>query len=150
MLPMREQTRSLGLEGCVRYLGEVRDVAEVLGRASMFVLPSKTEGISLTLLEAMSRGLPVIATRVGGTIEVIEEGNSGLMVAAKSPAELAAAMLHVYRDPAQAAEMGRAAHERITADFDVRSMVKKYEACYFDCLHRRAIRSGANPKARCA
>lgn len=150
MVPLRELTRSLGLEGCVRFLGEVRDVAALLGRASMFVLPSKTEGISLTLLEAMSRGLPVIATRVGGTIEVIEEGKSGLMAAAKSPADLAAAMLRVYREPARAAEMGRAAHERVTADFDVRGMVRKYEACYLDCMPWRRIRSGVNQKARCA
>jgi glycosyltransferase involved in cell wall biosynthesis len=145
MLPLRELTRSLGLEKCVRFLGEVRDVAEVLGRASMFVLPSKTEGISLTLLEAMSRGLPVIATRVGGTIEVIEAGKSGVMVAAQSPAELAEAMLRVYRDPTRAFEMGRAAHERVAADFDVRSMVKKYEKCYLRCAGGRL-----DLNARCA
>lgn len=167
MLPLRELTRSLGLEGCVRFLGEVRDVAEVLGRASMFVLPSRTEGISLTLLEAMSRGLPVIATRVGGTIEVIEEGRSGVMMAAGSPTELAAAMLRVYRDPARAAEMGRAAYERVAAHFDVRGMVKKYEDCYLRCAGRRrrmgdvpcvegvfrfetANRSVLDLKARCA
>jgi glycosyltransferase involved in cell wall biosynthesis len=150
MNSLRELTRSLGLEGCVRFLGEVRDVAEVLGRASMFVLPSKTEGISLTLLEAMSRGLPVIATRVGGTIEVIEEGKSGLMVAAGSPAELAVAMLRVYREPERAVEMGKVAHQRVAADFDVRGMVKKYEECYLRCAGGRRMRSELDPKARCA
>ncbi len=143
---LRELSHSLGLGTYVRFLGEVRDVAEVLQRASMFVLPSKTEGISLTLLEAMSSGLPVIATRVGGTIEVIEEGVSGLMVTAKSPAELAGAMLRVYREPHRAAETGRAAHVRVTEQFDVMRMVKEYEALYLSC----AGRSGVDVKARCA
>ncbi|MCS7047077.1 MAG: glycosyltransferase, partial [Gemmataceae bacterium] len=73
--PCREEllhlTQALGLGGRVRFLGETDDIAGLLARASLFVLPSQTEGISLTVLEAMARGLPVMATRVGGTPEVV-------------------------------------------------------------------------------
>jgi glycosyltransferase involved in cell wall biosynthesis len=127
-------TRELGLTDHVAFLGEVKDVAALLASASMFVLPSLTEGISLTLLEAMARGLPVVATRVGGTPEVVEDGTSGLLVAAQSPAELSQAMLRVYRQPHRARLMGLAAHHRASALFDVRRMVAEYEELYLECI----------------
>jgi glycosyltransferase involved in cell wall biosynthesis len=128
--------RELGLSDHVRFLGEVSDVAEVLASASMFVLPSLTEGISLTLLEAMARGLPVVATRVGGTPEVVEDGTSGLLVAPQSPNELAAALLRVYRQPHRARLMGLAAHHRVAELFDVRRMVAAYEGIYLECIEQ--------------
>ncbi len=130
-------SRELNLTEHVQFLGEVRDVPSLLARASMFVLPSLTEGISLTLLEAMARGLPVVATDVGGTPEVVEDGSSGLLVDAQSPAELAQAILRVYRHPHRARLMGLAAHHRITAHFDVRRMVSEYEGLYLECINRR-------------
>ena len=129
--------RELGLSDHVRFLGEVGDVAGVLASASMFVLPSLTEGISLTLLEAMARGLPVVATRVGGTPEVVEDGTSGLLVAPQSPNELAQAMLRVYRQPHRARLMGLAAHHRVAEMFDVRRMVAEYEGVYMECIEQR-------------
>lgn len=143
MEELRARSSEIRVERQLRFLGEVRDVAALLGRASMFVLPSKTEGISLTLLEAMARGLPVIATRVGGTPEVIGQNHSGLMVAAHSPAELAAAMLRVYRNPAGAREMGWAAHQRVAERFDVRRMVHEYEQLYLQCAAKRQSSGGA-------
>jgi glycosyltransferase involved in cell wall biosynthesis len=130
-------TRELGLSDQVQFLGEVGDVPGLLAGASMFVLPSLTEGISLTLLEAMGRGLPVVATGVGGTPEVVEDGTSGLLVAPGSPAELAAAMLQVYRQPHRARLMGLAAHHRASAMFDVRRMVAEYEGVYLECMGER-------------
>jgi glycosyltransferase involved in cell wall biosynthesis len=137
--PLATLARELGIADSVEFLGEIRDVPALLARASMFVLPSLTEGISLTLLEAMARGLPVVATSVGGTPEVVEDGSSGLLVAAQSPAELAQAMLRVYRHPHRARLMGLAAHHRVTAHFDVRRMVAEYEELYQECLSRPRI-----------
>src|SRR5262249_2691829 len=78
-LPALQQVAGeLGLGEHVRFLGEVRDVPALLARASVFVLPSLTEGISLTLLEAMARGLPVVATRVGGNPEAVAGRAPGL------------------------------------------------------------------------
>ena len=87
--PLREEllqlSASLNLKTNVRFLGEIGDIPGLLGRARFFVLPSQTEGISLTILEAMARGLPVLATAVGGNPEVIQNGSTGLLVPAQDP-----------------------------------------------------------------
>src|SRR5262249_35825678 len=111
-----------------RFLGEVRDVPGLLARASLFVLPSYTEGISLTLLEAMARGLPVVATRVGGNPEVVEGGETGLLVPARDAEALAAAVLDLQRGPERGGRMGAAGRRRVEEHFDVRRMVANYEA----------------------
>jgi glycosyltransferase involved in cell wall biosynthesis len=84
----------------------------------------------------MARGLPVVATRVGGTPEVVEDGTSGLLVAPQSPNELAAALLRVYRQPHRARLMGLAAHHRVAELFDVRRMVAAYEGIYLECIEQ--------------
>ena len=75
-----------------RFLGLVRDVPALLRQARMYVLSSVSEGVSLTLLEAMACGLPIVATRVGGTPEVVSDGVTGLLVPPRDPPSLAAAM----------------------------------------------------------
>src|SRR5262249_50813104 len=97
---------------------------------SLFVLPSLTEGISLTLLEAMARGLPVVATRVGGNPEVVLDGATGLLVGTRNPAELAAAMVRLLRAPDEGRRMGLEGRERVEEHFDVRRMVADYEGHY--------------------
>jgi glycosyltransferase involved in cell wall biosynthesis len=143
MASLRALTRELKLDDRIRFHGEVKDIPALLARASMFVLPSLTEGISLTLLEAMACGLPVIATRVGGTTEVIEQGSSGLLVPSGAPAELAAGMLQIYRDPGAAQHMGVAAHRRVVEHFDVRRMIDGYQNLYVQCLRGRTGRAVA-------
>jgi glycosyltransferase involved in cell wall biosynthesis len=125
-------TAELGLEEHVRFLGEVRDVPALLGRASLFVLPSVEEGISLTLLEAMARGLPVVATRIGGNPEVVAEGETGLIVPARDPETMAGAMLRFLGDAEGARRMGLAGRRRVERYFDVRRMVAAYEALYLE------------------
>jgi glycosyltransferase involved in cell wall biosynthesis len=120
----------LGLHGHVRFLGEVRDVPALLQRASVFVLPSLTEGISLTVLEAMARGLPVVTTRVGGNREVVAEGETGLLVSPADPHTLAGALLQVHRHPDEGRRMGQAGRLRVESQFDVRQTVAAYEALY--------------------
>jgi glycosyltransferase involved in cell wall biosynthesis len=124
----------LRLDNSVRFLGEIRDIATLLARASVFVLPSLTEGISLTLLEAMARGLPVVATRVGGNPEVVVDGETGFLVPAQSPSDLAAAILRVHRDPARGRQMGLAGRRRVELNFEVGRMVAAYETLYADLL----------------
>ncbi len=120
----------LGLTERVRLLGEVHDVPKVLGRAGLFVLPSLTEGISLTILEAMASGLPVVATRVGGNPEVVEEGKTGLLVPPGDPQALAGAMLRLWNDPALRLQFGQAGRLRVEEHFDIRGTVAKYEKLY--------------------
>jgi glycosyltransferase involved in cell wall biosynthesis len=130
MPALRQLTAELGLEGHVRFHGEVRDVPALLGRARLFVLPSVEEGISLTLLEAMARGLPVVATRIGGNPEVVADGETGLIIPAREPDSMARAMLRLLGDVAESQRLGRAGRRRVATLFDVRRMVADYEALY--------------------
>jgi glycosyltransferase involved in cell wall biosynthesis len=127
---LRQLTKELRLEEHVRFLGEVRDVPTLLARASLLVLSSVSEGVSLTLLEGMARGLPSVATRVGGNPEVVADGGTGLLVPPRDPARLADAMLCLWRDPELGRRMGQAGRHRVEAHFDVRRMVACYEAKY--------------------
>jgi glycosyltransferase involved in cell wall biosynthesis len=120
----------LGLNGVVKFLGAVRDVPGLLARARLFVLPSLTEGISLTLLEAMARGLPVVATEVGGNPEVVAAGESGLLVAAAAPQSLAEAVLSLWTNEERCVGMGTAGRRRAEQHFDIRRMVAQYESMY--------------------
>lgn len=131
---LQELARSLEVVQHVRFLGEVRDVAGLLGRASMFILPSLTEGISLTLLEAMARGLPVIATRVGGNPEVVAEGETGFLIPTQSPVDLTEAILQLVGDAELGRRMGWAGRQRAERLFDVRCMVADYESLYYELL----------------
>jgi glycosyltransferase involved in cell wall biosynthesis len=130
-----------GLGDRVRLLGEVRDVPAVLARASLFVLPSLSEGVSLTLLEAMARGLPVVATRVGGNPEVVDDGRTGFLVPAASPAALAEKIVYLLDRPELAREMGLEGRRRVEEHFNVRAMVGQYEALYRQVLRRAPARS---------
>jgi glycosyltransferase involved in cell wall biosynthesis len=132
--PCREElvrlTHELELGPAVKFLGEVRDVPELLSRANLFVLSSKSEGISLTILEAMALGLPVAATAVGGTPEAVIDGQTGRLVRAESPDALAAAILGIRRHEEDAQLMGRAGRRRVESFFDIRQMVAQYERLY--------------------
>lgn len=133
---------SLGMGHHVEFLGDVADIPSVLRRASLFVLPSLTEGLPLTVLEAMACGLPVVATRVGGTPEAIEDGVTGLLVAPGEPEQLAQAIQRVWGDWERGGEMGRAGRERVEELFDVRTMVAEYESFYQDALRGTLARAG--------
>jgi glycosyltransferase involved in cell wall biosynthesis len=131
-------SEELGISRHVEFLGQTNDVAGLLAGASMFALSSITEGISLALLEAMSRGLPVVATAVGGNTEVVVDGETGLLVPPQSPAELAAAILTLYRQPDLARQMGALGRKRVEARFDSRMMVARYESLYLSGQSARA------------
>jgi glycosyltransferase involved in cell wall biosynthesis len=133
---LRALAADLGLAGVVDFLGAVRDVPGLLARGSLFVLPSLTEGMPLTVLEAMARGLPVVATSVGGTPEAVADGETGLLVPPGDAAALAGAVLRLHADPERARQMGLAGRRRAEARFDVRRMVSAYEALYRDALGR--------------
>jgi glycosyltransferase involved in cell wall biosynthesis len=120
----------LGLTGHVRFLGQVRDVPALLARAGLFVLSSLSEGVSLTLLEAMASGLPVVATRVGGNPEVVAGGETGLLVPPADPEGLAYALLRLWQAPGERHRQGFAGRERVERLFDVRGMVAAYERMY--------------------
>lgn len=132
--PLRDELRRLAdtlrLTHAVRFLGEVNDVPALLARARLFVLPSRTEGISLTILEAMARGLPVVATRVGGNPEVVVEGETGLLVPPRDPQALAGALARLWSNLETVHAFGAAGRRRVELHFSVRRMIDRYERLY--------------------
>jgi len=114
--------------------GERHDVADVMRGLDCFVLPSLAEGISNTLLEAMASSLPVIATRVGGNAELMEEGLTGRLVPRADPEALATEILHYSDDPLLARRHGGAGRSLVEKRFSLDLMVRRYEELYFGAL----------------
>jgi glycosyltransferase involved in cell wall biosynthesis len=123
----------LGLERHVTFHGVSDDVRRFLENAAVFVQTSISEGISLTVIEAMAAGLPVVATHVGGTPEVVEDGVTGLLVPSGEPSAVANALVSLLTDRSTALLMSRAARQRAERLFDVRQMTSSYEALYEGC-----------------
>ncbi len=119
------------LEDRAFLLGFRRDVPRLLKASDLFILSTTLwEGLPLTILEAMAAGLPVIASRVGGTPEAVEEGKTGLLVPPQDPDALAEAMHRILSDPALAEAMGRAGRERVERLFTVERMAQEIAAIY--------------------
>jgi YD repeat-containing protein len=117
-------------EDRVHFLGFRSDVAELLPLFDLFVLSSREEGISLTLIEAMASGLPIVATRVGGSPEVVIDGETGLLVEAGQPAALAGALGSLLGDPDARMRMGRRGREVALRRFDIERLIDEYQAVY--------------------
>jgi glycosyltransferase involved in cell wall biosynthesis len=133
--------RVLGLERHVTFHGASEDVRRFLTTATVFVQSSLSEGISLTLLEAMAAGLPIVATQIGGTPEVVEQGHTGILVAPRDPEALAGAMLTVSNDRGLARSMGRSARRRAETSFSLSRMTAAYEALYEEVLARPGVQA---------
>ncbi len=119
---------SLGLDN-FRFLGQRSDVLRLLVGSDVFVLASRYEGLPVSLMEAVSAALPVVATRVGGVPSVVTNGREGLLVPPGSPADLADALARVAGDGALRERLGAAAKARSTM-FDVHRASRRMEAVY--------------------
>jgi glycosyltransferase involved in cell wall biosynthesis len=119
----------------VHLLGLRNDVADLLASADVFVLPSRSEGLPLALLEAMFAGLPIVATRVGEVPTALAEGEAGLLVEPGRPDELAGAIERLLSDSALARRLGERARARAVAEFDVATMAARYESLYAPALN---------------
>ena len=134
--------RERGLEPFVRNLGYRADIPRLLGAADLGLLTSISEGIPLALIEAMAAGLPVVATRVGGVPEVVEEGRTGLLAPAGNDEELSGLILHLAADPALRERLGRAGRERAFEAFSEDRMAASY-----DHLYRELAATGGSSRA---
>jgi glycosyltransferase involved in cell wall biosynthesis len=121
-----EQIESLGLAKSVKLLGRFDSVAKFLAAADVFILPSRWEGLPIALLEAMSAGLPIVATRVEGVDEVVHDGEHGLLVPVEDADALAGAILQLAGDPEMRQKMGAAARRRIEQTYTVDRMCERY------------------------
>jgi len=136
-LALTRLAAELSLEDVVRFHGFQDEVRPFLERAGVFVLPSLSEGIALTLLEAMAAELPVVATDVGGNREVVTPGVTGLLVPPRDPRALAEAILSIMADPGRARTFGEAGRARVVRDFSLGQTVLQYEALYSRLLQNR-------------
>jgi N-acetyl-alpha-D-glucosaminyl L-malate synthase BshA len=126
----RRRVSELGLESCVRFLGERDSLPELLAHGDVFALASREESFGLSALEAMSCGLPVVATAVGGVPEVVEQGVSGLLCAVDDLESFAAALRSLLSDRGRARELGRAARDVARERFERARIVPRYERLY--------------------
>lgn len=117
------------------------DIPELLRALDIFVLPSLSEGISNTILEAMATGLPVVATRVGGNPELVVEGDTGELVPRADPTALANALKGYVINRERISSHGRAGRERVERTFSIHSMVDQYLAMYDSLVQSRLARA---------
>ncbi len=128
--PLEQRARALGLEKRVHFLGALDDLGALLAAADAVVLPSRWEGLPLTLLEAMARARPVIASAVGGVPEVVGHGENGWLVPAGDVTALADALEFFHRKSDRATRLGRAGAELVRRDYHWQAVVEGFEAVY--------------------
>ncbi len=129
-LEMKIRERNVGSH--VRLLGARTDIGELLAAGDLYVVSSFSEGVSIALLEAMAAGLPVIATRVGGNGEVVNDGVTGLLVPSNDEGAMADALLKLVCDPTIRARMGQAGTQRVLEKFNIAKTVESIEKIYSD------------------
>jgi L-malate glycosyltransferase len=133
---LEELTRARGLSGHVEFLGHRDDVPALLAAADAFVLPSRSEAFPNGVIEAMGAGLPVVACGVGGLLDLIDDGRTGLLVPPGDFDTMAVALQTLIDDPVRAGAIGRAARAEIQLRYSFDRMIAAFEDLYL---------SGGNP-----
>lgn len=119
-----------GLAGAVHFAGVRRDIADVLPAFDVYLCSSNYEGISLSILEAMAAGRPIVATRVGGNPEIIQDGETGLLVPERDPEAMARALESLANDAPMRGRLGSAAERLVISTFHLRRMLDGYDCLY--------------------
>jgi glycosyltransferase involved in cell wall biosynthesis len=127
---LERRAHEAGVGDRVRFLGYREDVASLVAAADLVVLPSHDEGLPLVVLEAMAAGRPVVATAVGGTPELVVDGETGVLVPAGDVGGLAAALDALLADPTRAEALGAAARRRYEERFTLTAMTSSLLAVY--------------------
>jgi glycosyltransferase involved in cell wall biosynthesis len=131
--------KELQIEKNVELLGERQDVPELLAESSFYVGSTLSEGISLTLLEAMAIGLPIVTTNVGGNPEIVVDGETGILVNPSQPKTLAEGILNMYEHQHRWATMSEAGRKRVEKNFDINRMIREYEQLYQTLLREKRM-----------
>ncbi|MEZ5287585.1 MAG: glycosyltransferase [Vicinamibacterales bacterium] len=137
---LERRIQAAGLQDDVHLPGYVSQPARLLQDADLMVLPSHTEGLPNAALEALAMDVPVLATRVGGTPEVITDGETGRLVEARAPEQMAAAILEFLDDPARWTRWALAGKAFVEANFDFRARTRKLEDLYVEMMEKRGSR----------
>lgn len=128
--PLKALAQSLNIMEKTHFLGMRNDVSELLHIFNVSVLPSFSEGMSVTLLEAMGAGVPVVATNVGGNPEVVIDQETGYLVPNDNEQEMTATLLRLLQDPETCQRIGNAGKQRAYARFTLEKMVQAYTDLY--------------------
>jgi L-malate glycosyltransferase len=137
---LERQAEVLGVADRVHFTGTLADPLEYLRAADAFVLPSVAEGMSNSLLEAMATGLPCLASSIGGNTDLLQHGETGLLVPPDDPAAWSAALIEVLESADLARRLGAAARRRIEAEFALPIVVDRYVE-----LYRRIVANPSGP-----
>ncbi len=132
-------TAELGLREMVIFLGVRSDVPELLGASDLSILASHEEGFSNAIIEAMAAALPMVVTDVGGNGEAVVDGVTGLVVPARDPTRLGAAVARIAGDATMRLAFGRAGRQRVAENFTLAACVDQYEAVYEGLLAGKSI-----------
>ena len=135
----KQAAEDVHLSGRVIFTGASDNIPDLLNAMDVFVLPSLGEGMSNTVLEAMASALPVLATRVGGNPELIEDGRSGFLFAPGDVAGLAGQLQRLLQQPTLRQEIGAAARERVVSLFSLEHMIAEYRNLYRELAMRRHL-----------
>lgn len=127
---LEKKVESLNLQSKVTFAGFQENVFPLLREMDIFVLPSRTEGLGIVLLEAMSLRLPVIATNIGGIPEVVIHNETGILVPPERPSELARAIVKLLSDPEKMRKMGEQGRERVLKHFHPGNFIQQHENIY--------------------
>ncbi len=145
---LEKMTVDLGIAGNVRFLGERRDIPAVLASLDISVLVSLSESMPNAILEAMAAGLPVVSTRVGGSPEVVRQGETGFLVDSGNDTQLVDALRTLLRDESLRQQFGGQGREAARAQFGIASIQKQYEDLYRETLlEKRGAASVRSPES---
>lgn len=135
--PCRALLAEAGMPELAWLPGERHDIAEIMRACDVFVLPSRNEGISNTILEAMASGLPVLATAVGGNVELVEHEHNGVLVGVGEVEAMAHALLSYVQSPARVSGQGQQARQSVETRYSIPAMADAYAAVYEQTLAGR-------------
>jgi glycosyltransferase involved in cell wall biosynthesis len=137
LLELNDLVRNLNISDHFHFVGGVTDLRQHLSSADIFVLPSRSEGFSNAIVEAMAASLPVVATNVGGNAEAVIDGVSGFLVPPEDPAALAAAITRLLSDPSRAKAMGLAGRALAAEKFTTEAMMSRITNAYDELISRK-------------
>ena len=135
---LEKQAHDLGLGSCVVFLGDRRDIPDILASVDVAVLTSDSESLSNVLLEAMAAGLPIVAYGVGGNAELVNE-ERGVLIPAGDEEEFAAAVSRLLASPAMRLQLGQNGRKFAQENFSLERILERYEACYETLLDKRKV-----------
>ena len=127
----------LNLQSKIKFLGNRTDVIELLKASDVFVLPSYFEGLPRSVAEAMAAGLPVVATAVSGTPELVDDGVTGLLVPPKDYDALGSAILRLKDNKELACSLGNAGRKKAYENYDVNNIVSQLANLYKQILYKK-------------